>query len=298
MLRLDHPYQDLAGGAWLRGNLHTHTTRSDGQRDPQAVIDDYAARGYQFLMISDHDKFASAEFLAGFEPRGMVLLPGNEVTSKGPHMLQIGGTSQLDPDGDRQVVITAGNAQGALIVANHPRWFPRYNHCSQELLEGWQNYVGLEIYNGVIGRLDGSPYAVDNWDMLLATGRRLWGFATDDSHKADGDVGLGWVMVYTADRSVAGIMQAMQAGRFYSSTGVIIKDIRVTGNRIAIETENADRIIALRDTARRFKISDGPRLELEITDEFAKYVRFECYGKGEGMAWTQPFFVQRDAATA
>ena len=32
MKSLEHPYNDLTGGQWLRGNLHTHTTRSDGDR--------------------------------------------------------------------------------------------------------------------------------------------------------------------------------------------------------------------------------------------------------------------------
>jgi len=40
---------------WFRGNLHTHTTRSDGSRPPEQVIADYEARGYDFLVISDHD---------------------------------------------------------------------------------------------------------------------------------------------------------------------------------------------------------------------------------------------------
>ena len=32
---IEHPYQNLSGGRWLVGNLHTHTTASDGERDHQ-----------------------------------------------------------------------------------------------------------------------------------------------------------------------------------------------------------------------------------------------------------------------
>ena len=32
---IEHPYADLSGGRWLVGNLHAHTTASDGQRDHQ-----------------------------------------------------------------------------------------------------------------------------------------------------------------------------------------------------------------------------------------------------------------------
>ena len=39
----------------LRGNLHAHTTFSDGVRSPQALVDEYESRGYDFLAITDHD---------------------------------------------------------------------------------------------------------------------------------------------------------------------------------------------------------------------------------------------------
>ena len=66
---LENPYSpDLP---WYRGNLHTHTTRSDGKREPQVVVDDYAERGYDFLMISDHDLVTDPREL---NPRGMVLI--------------------------------------------------------------------------------------------------------------------------------------------------------------------------------------------------------------------------------
>jgi len=40
MNKIDNPYAELSGGQWLKGNLHTHTTRIDGARPTQAVIDD------------------------------------------------------------------------------------------------------------------------------------------------------------------------------------------------------------------------------------------------------------------
>ena len=39
----------------LRGNLHAHTTFSDGVRSPQALVDEYETRGYDFLAITDHE---------------------------------------------------------------------------------------------------------------------------------------------------------------------------------------------------------------------------------------------------
>ena len=56
-MKITHPYENLNGGSWLRGNLHTHTTNSDGTHDMQNVINTYANLGYDFLSISDHDIF-------------------------------------------------------------------------------------------------------------------------------------------------------------------------------------------------------------------------------------------------
>ena len=55
MTRLVSTYEKE--GTWLWGNLHAHSTNSDGARSPKNVIRDYSARGYDFLALSDHDTF-------------------------------------------------------------------------------------------------------------------------------------------------------------------------------------------------------------------------------------------------
>jgi hypothetical protein len=43
-----------SAGRWLRGNLHTHSDRSDGVVPPERVLADYRAAGYDFLVLTDH----------------------------------------------------------------------------------------------------------------------------------------------------------------------------------------------------------------------------------------------------
>jgi len=289
MKTLDHPYQNLSGGQWLRGNLHAHTTRSDGTRDMPAVIADYARRGYDFLMISDHDIYTGPEDYAGVDAHGLVLISGNEVTRGGPHLLHVDADRLIEPQRERQAVMDAVAASRGFVIVNHPNWQEGFDHCSMELLRAWRGYAGVEIYNGVIGRLKGSPYATAKWETLLAEGRRVWGFANDDSH-LPADVELGWNTVYTEERSVEGIIAALRAGRFYASTGVIITDIHVADGRIRIETSNAERIGALSRWAQRFAVADANTIEVEVPDG-TPYVRFECWGRGEQFAWTQPFWI-------
>ena len=292
-MKIANPYHDAPAGSWLRGNLHTHTTASDGRQPIQKVVADYAALGYDFLAISDHDILTDATDYAKLDAHGLVLLPGNEITRNGPHLLHVGADKLVAPHADRQQVIDEVNAGTGFIVANHPNWELDFNHCSFENLDTWQGYAGLEIFNGTIGRLDGSPNACDKWDRLLARGRRLWGFANDDCHLPSEDMGLAWNMVGTTDRSPTGILAALRRGCFYGSTGVTITSISVNGNRIRIESPNADRIIAYQAVGREFANVEASSLEVEVPAN-ARYVRFECLGRGGHAAWTQPFFIESE----
>lgn len=292
MTKLLNPYQQIhSKGNWYRGNLHAHTIKSDGHQTVQAVIDDYAKKNYDFLMISDHDIFMSAADYRKFDSRGMVLIPGNEVTRNGTHILHVNADRLLDPSCHRQEVLNEIQKTRGFAVIGHPNWQNKFDHCSITQLTEWTGYTGIEIYNGLIGRHDGSQYALDKWDMLLNQGRRIWGFAHDDSHRARGDIGLGWINVFSKKKNIKDILQAILAGSFYASTGVVINDILVKGNKIRIETENAQRIVALQQVGRRFAQADRNAIEVKVPGD-ARYVRFECWGAGESFAWTQPFIVE------
>lgn len=104
-MRRDHPYKNLKNAVWLRGNLHTHSTRSDGAHAPQDVIRMYAKAGYDFLMMSDHDIHTTPADYAALKTHGLSMLPGNEITANGVHMLHV--------DADRLVPPPRGTPAGA-----------------------------------------------------------------------------------------------------------------------------------------------------------------------------------------
>jgi len=291
-MRIINPYQDLQNGSWLRGNLHTHTNRSDGSRDPQAVVADYAARGYDFLAISDHDIQSTPEDYASIRAGTMTLIPANEITANGPHLLHVGGTTRALPYADRQRAIDDALASGGIVIVNHPNWGDDFGHCPIDLMRSWQGFIGIELFNGICSWLTGSPYGSDKWDMLLSTGRRVWGFAHDDHHGFQKDIARGWNMVYAKSKSIHDILDALQAGRFYASTGVTIRSITVLENRIRVVTDNATRVAAFKTHGMRFAEADDRSLEIVVPDD-ASYVRFDCFGSGETRAWTQPFFIER-----
>lgn len=285
--RISSPY---ASGetAWLRGNLHTHTTDSDGNLSPQQTVAAYAAMGYDFLMISDHDRMTPVDTL---DPCGMVLMQGNEITSGGPHVLHVGAREVVEPLPDRQAVIDAILADGGLAVMNHPNWEAHFNHCPQSVLERLTGYMGIEVFNGVTLHAEGCPYAMDRWDMLLSQGRRVWGFAHDDNH-ADEHRGLGWIMVQGGERSPEALLYALKNGRFYASTGAVITRLDMDDGRLRIQSPNAQAWHVCADHGRVVHRAAGGTLVYDVPELLdAAYFRVECFGPGAAMAWTQPFFL-------
>ena len=61
-------------GVWLRGNLHMHTTRSDGRVSVEEAIARYERAGYDFIAVTDHWVRSEKGTTAG----GMLLLSGCE----------------------------------------------------------------------------------------------------------------------------------------------------------------------------------------------------------------------------
>lgn len=278
------------GTAWLRGNLHTHTTESDGKEPPQEVVNFYAKLGYDFLMISDHDKVTPLE---GLDAKGITLIAGNEISAKGQHLLHVNAQSRIAPDPERQKIIEQINQDGGLAIMNHPNWGGSYNHCPLEVLQTLQGYAGIEIFNGVVVYLDGSELATDKWDRLLAKGRKVWGFATDDSHEPSVHAGMGWIMVQSGSRAPRDIVNAIREGRFYASTGVLFEAIKVEGLALTVRAANAQRFRVCADNGKVLKIADGPEFQFTVKpDKGITYIRIEACGEGGQAAWLQPMFIE------
>ena len=284
---LESPYLDDPAATWLRGNLHTHTTVSDGQDPPQEMVRTYARLGHDFLCLSDHDTMSE---LAGLDPCGLLLIDGVE-QSAGLHVLDAGARKLVAPGGDQQGLIDAINTESGLPILCHPNWTSDFNHYPYELMLELTGYLGIEVFNGLCLEQPGNHVASDKWDRLLTAGRKIWGFANDDAHSA-AQTGRGWNVVRARERSVPAILQALRAGSFYASSGVQIASIRCQGPRLLMESPNADRIAVFGEHGGRVHLSDGPTLDFDASDVPGRYIRAECYGRGGDMAWTQPFYIR------
>lgn len=296
---LHSPYED--GGTWLRGNLHAHSTASDGARSPERVVEHYAAEGYDFLALSDHDTFVDpADYREDTE---MVLVPAVEVSDGGPHTLHVGANEAVTPHADRQRVVDAVAATDGFAVPAHPNWQSAFAHWPHEDLADVTGYAGIEIYNGLIEQHPGAAVATDRWDRLLSAGRRVWGFANDDAHRA-WEVARGWNVVQAAERTPAAILDALAAGRFYASTGVTVRTVEVDGAEIRVETDDAECIRLVSDYGVVHRSVEGSAATFSVPEDLvhdyperdigaATYVRVECHGRGTERAWLQPAFIER-----
>ena len=285
-LKIQSPYLNLGNYIWAKGNLHTHTSVSDGTFSPQETIDRYISIGYQFLMFSEHDLIAP---LNGLHTNGMVIIQGNEITDDGPHLLHVNAKKKVEPYPDRQKVLNEIQQDSGFAIISHPNWEEDFNHCPQEFLEVWEHYTGIEIYNGIVRHLPGNPSATDRWDLLLSHGKWVWGYANDDAHWEE-NFGVAWNVVQVETLTRDNVINALKKGNFYASTGVEIQKIDVKENTIYITTTSAKKIAVVVDYGRRIKEVHENSIEFEINDNFPySYVRFEFWGEGESQAWTQPF---------
>ena len=296
---------DDDGYVWLKGSLHTHTTNSDGQEAPQDRLDQYVAKGYDFLCLSDHHKITPVDSVNA--PGDFVLIEGAELHPQNP----FGGSQHRfvcldihdDMDAENmhpQDVIDVVNGQGGKVWLAHPYW-SGVNIMRDTLpLKG---FAGVEVFNTTcrcMGRGDSGPIW-DDW--MHQTNRLIPMLANDDAHAKEADnhdTYQGWTMVRARERSVEALMDAMNTGASYGSTGPEIYDISlnyaenaeagVTYYEVTIKCSEAVRVVAIQDWLGSEYWEHGKTFtecswHLAI---YARWVRFEVIAPDGTKAWTNP----------
>jgi hypothetical protein len=98
-------------------------------------------------------------------------------------------------------------------------------------------------------------------------------------------------MVRAEARTPEAILNALQTGSLYASSGVTFTGIRRDGDTITVESADAQEIQAIGRGGRLLQSVRAPNLTFVIGPKVDAYVRFTAFGHGSNMAWTQPFFV-------
>jgi hypothetical protein len=138
----------------------------------------------------------------------------------------------------------------------------------------------------------------DVWDAMLSAGRTVYGLAVDDAHtfKDPGNPavpgpGRGWIVVRAARLDVTSIMNAIDRGDFYASTGVELTDYQASAQRIAITVKataySKYRVQFIGKGGRLLRESLEPAAIYEPRGDEG-YVRVRVLESNGRMAWCQP----------
>jgi hypothetical protein len=109
------------GRRWLAGDLHAHTVHSDGSLTVDQLAGLARGRGLDFLAVTDHNTVSHhAELRAAAARTGVLLVPGQEVTTATGHANCLGDVGWVDFRGTADDWLAAAEAGGALLSLNHP----------------------------------------------------------------------------------------------------------------------------------------------------------------------------------
>ena len=247
----------MSGTQWYKGNMHTHTTESDGDEDPHKVVSWYRRHGYDFLVLIDHNHLTLLEYGSGRRRfRKPLMVPGEEVSVRingGETPIHINGVgiSQVVESIDAGVLVETLQANvdaiveaGGIASINHPNYGWAFDHREISRVEGASQ---LEVFNGhpavnLFGA-PGKPSYEEIWDGVLSAGRVIFGVATDDSHNYHdfapwlSNPGRGWVMVQADELAQEAIVDGLASGRFYASTGVTLTRLECSAESIVLEID-------------------------------------------------------------
>ena len=291
-------------GRFYRGNLHTHSTRSDGRLSPEAVSQFYKDMGYDFLAITDHfmeqfrypitdtSPYRTDDFTTIF---GAELHAGQTSTDELWHILAVGLPLDFPknlPDEDGPQIAARALEAGAFVAVAHPAW---YNLTEADVIS-LGNVHAIETINGISADHNDR---IDSWymlDVMLARGYRYTACATDDAHFKDqhNDRVRGWVWVKSEERTPEALLAALKRGDYYSSTGPQIFDLQVKpGESIKISCSPADSIFVTGKGAwSQFKHGKGMiEAEMDIRRLNAPYCRVTIRDRDGNHAWSNPIWV-------
>ncbi|MFE1560458.1 CehA/McbA family metallohydrolase [Streptomyces sp. NPDC058734] len=210
------------GRAWYRGDCHVHSVHSDGRRTPTEIIALARAAGLDFINTSEHNTHSSHTAWAGAAAAGLLVLTGEEITTRTGHVLAVGVAPGTFIDWRYRArdhrfarFARAVRQAGGLVVPAHPH--ATCVGCAWKF--GFAEADAVEVWNG--------PWTADDevslaaWDATLSGGangdRRLPALAHSDYHRDPDRVGGPQTVVLADDLSREAILAGLRAGRAYAT---------------------------------------------------------------------------------
>jgi len=292
-------------GRFYRGNLHGHSTNSDGAWSPAEYVRQYRRNGYDFVALTDHctdthgydisdtRQFRCDDFTTLL---GAELHPGRMESGSAWHLLAVGLPLDFETyrSGDSGASVAArARAAGAFVAATHPNWYAQTVADFETL--GAADAV--ECYNG---SGDVKSDRGTSWhfiDMLLHRGHRVGAIAVDDMHTT-GEIGefmCGWVHVKAEALTPEALLQALKAGHYYASTGPQLHHVEIRGSdKLVVECSPARQVLVTSEQAGARQVSGGALMgaEFDLSAVDSRWLRVTVRDECGGRAWTNPVWLE------
>ncbi|MFT8887461.1 MAG: CehA/McbA family metallohydrolase [Ethanoligenens sp.] len=291
-------------GQWYKGNLHMHTTQSDGALSPEEAIDLYRRAGYDFLALTDHWKQSEP-----VETPGFLQLTGCEFDTGDMndlqahpiyHIVGIGMERAVAlrraHDYPPQVLLDAIRETGGVAILAHPAW----SLTDPSSVLPFTGLAAAEIFNTFSGVPYSNAHAESSlyFDLWAKDGLLLPCTAADDCHWYKGEQTCSYMMVNAPALTASAIRAAIAAGNFYASQGPRFTDIRYDGETVEVFCSHVQTVVFYSDTVYcndRLTTADSEpvtsaRYAIKPSD---RYVRVELIDADGRRAWSKPFAVKK-----
>ncbi|WP_297997210.1 CehA/McbA family metallohydrolase [uncultured Oscillibacter sp.] len=292
----------------LIGDIHVHTTASDGAFPSRAAALMAKDAGLDFLFLTDHNGYAHNRMLP--EVEGLTVLPGSEWTHYQGHAGMLGVSRPLssafcvNSRKEAWEKLAEARRNGALLVLNHPfcpscGWHFGFKDKGFDLIEA--------VNGGTVPQANRK--CLRWWHEQLCRGKRYPIAGGSDYHRPEPGRHMGQpsTAVYAMSRSPADILEALRQGESYiiawpgapvlwaEAEGAVLGGTARRGAETRIRLEGlrgGDRIRLITDLQRE-DILCGPdtfRLELERRFPGARFVRFEVLRRSSLILLSNPIY--------
>ncbi|MFR1807400.1 MAG: PHP domain-containing protein [Pygmaiobacter massiliensis] len=284
--------------------------------DHEAPWDHSALATPDFLLLTGYEAYIRPSAEGVFDPYGPEI--HLNLLAKEPHnttficydsafckylsSVQAAAYPQAGQQGSRkytreyiQYFIDTARANGYLVTYNHPCW-------SMEDIADILAYEGcfsLEIFNTSSQRISGHEANGALYDMLLRRNKFWYCHGSDDNHNKHpfkdllSDSFGAWTMILAKELTYPAIIEALESGSFYASTGPAITALEICGQKAHLECSPAARVVmhqSLKRTKSCYDVGGGliTSADFEIPTD-AAYVYFSVFSTNGQEAHTRAY---------
>ncbi len=219
---------------WQRVEMHCHTVASDGDMQPEELVQNAIKRGYKAICLTDHNTVSNVEEVKRCaEKYGLIAAGGIEWTTFWGHLTVIGGKSDviwtdIAPDNIDKCIARAREL-GDVVTLAHPKRIgsPLCAGCHNLLdIKRWENLSGYEVWSHYDPSVSpANLLAKSEWISLLDRGYRLSALYGYDWHAPD-EGGPCYAYTYLGIDGVLSqdsIVDAVKRGRTYVTMGYCVE---------------------------------------------------------------------------